>query len=79
MILARLAEYLQNILNEVHITNAIFLDDLQTLPITPNLDNYSSLDNVEKVILSLKDRKAASLENISVNFVKYGGIASFYP
>ena len=57
LILASRAEYLQNLLNKVHTTDPDFLDDLPTLPIIPKLDDTPSFDEVEKVILSLKDNK----------------------
>ena len=64
MILAWLAEYLQNILSKLNITDPGFLDDLPTLPIIPKLDDLPSFDEVEKAILSLKDNKTADPDNI---------------
>ena len=75
LILERWAEYLQNLLNKVHITDPDFLDDLPTLPIIPKLDNPPSFDEVEKDILSLKDNKAAGPDNIPAEVNKYGGCA----
>ena len=73
LILERLAEYLQNLLNKVHTTDPGFLDDLPTLPIIPKLDDPPSFDEVEKAIFSLKDNKAAGPDNISAEIIKYGG------
>ena len=53
LILERLAEYPQNLLNKVHTTDPGFLDDLPTLPIIPKLYDPPSFDEVEKAILSL--------------------------
>ena len=75
LILKRWAEYLQNLLNKVHTTDPDFLDDLPTLPIIPKLDDPPSFDEVEKVILSLKDYKAAGPDNILAEINKYGGCA----
>ena len=55
LVLARWAEYLQNLLNKVHITNPGFLHDPPTLPIIPRLDDPPSFDEVVKD--SLKDNK----------------------
>ena len=75
LILKRWAEYLQNLLNKVHTTDPGFLDDLPTLPIIPKFDDPPSFDEVEKVILSLKDIKAAGPDNIPAEVIKYGGCA----
>ena len=75
LILERLAEYLQNLLNKVHITDPGFLDDLPTLPIIPKLDDPPSFDEVERAILRLKDNKAAGPDNIPPEVIKYGGCA----
>ena len=75
LILARWAEYLQNQLNKVHKTDPVFLDYLQTLLIIPKLDGPPSFDEVEKVILSLKDNKTAGPDNIPAEVIKYGGCA----
>ena len=64
LILARLAEYLQNLLNKVHISDHCFLDDLTTLPFIPKLDNPSSFDEVEMAILRLKYNKTTVPDNI---------------
>ena len=64
LILARLTEYQQNLLNKVHINDMGFLDDLPTLPIIPKLDNPSSFDEVEKAILRLKYNKTTGPDNI---------------
>ena len=64
LILARLAKYLQNLLNKVQITNMDFLDDLPTLQIIAKLDDASSFDEVEKAILRLKCSKAAGPDSI---------------
>ena len=64
LILARLAEYLQNLLNKVHITNMDFLDDLPTLQIIAKLDDPSSFDEVEKDIFCLKDNKTADPDKV---------------
>ena len=74
-ILERWAEYLQNLLNNVHTTDPGFLYDLPTLPIIPKLDDPPSFDEVEKAILSLKDNKAAGPDNIPAEVIKYGGCA----
>ena len=55
LILARWAEYLQNLLNKVHTTDPGFLDDLPTLSIISKLDGPPSFDELVKAILSLKD------------------------
>ena len=73
LILARWAEYLQSPLNKVHTTDPGFLDDLPTLPIIPKLDVPSSFDEVEKVILSLKDNKTAGPDNIPSEVSNLGG------
>ena len=65
LILARWAEYLQNLLSKVHISDPGLLDDLPTLPIIPYLCNQLSYDEVEKVILFLNDNKAAGTDNIT--------------
>ena len=75
LILKRWAEYLQNLLNKVHTTDPGFLDDLPTLPTIPKLDDTPSFDEVEKVILSLKDNKAAGPDNNTAEVIKYGGCA----
>ena len=75
LILARWAEYLQNLLIEVHSTDPGFLDDLQTLPIIPKLSDPPSIDKVEKAILSLIDNNAAGPDNIPAEVIKYGGCA----
>ena len=75
LILARLAEYLQNLLDKVHTTDPGFLDDLPTLPIIPKLDDQPSFDEVERVILSLKDINTAGPDNIPAEVIKYGGCA----
>ena len=77
MILAKLAEYLQNQLNKVHTTNPGSLDDLLTLPIFPKFDDSPSFDKVEKAILSLKDNKTSSPDNIPAEVIKYGGCALY--
>ena len=59
------------LLNKVHTTDSGFLDDLPTLPIIPKLDDPPSFDKVEKVILSLKDNKAAGPDNIPVEVIKF--------
>ena len=64
LILRRLAEYLKNLLNKVHITNMDFLDYLPTLPIIANLDDPSSFDEVEYAIFCLKDNITAGPDNI---------------
>ena len=64
LILERWAEYLQNLLNKVHTTDPVFLDDLPTLPIIPKLDDPPSFDEVERAILRHKDNKAAGPDNI---------------
>ena len=64
LILARWAEYLQNLLSKVHISDPGLLDDLPTLPIIPYLCNQLSYDEVEKAILFLNDNKAADPDNI---------------
>ena len=75
LILERWAEYLQNLLNKVHTTDPDFLDDLPTLPIIPKHDDPPSFDEVEKVIISLKDNKATGPDNIPADVIKYGGCA----
>ena len=75
LILIRWAEYLQNLLTKVHSTDPGFLDDLPLLSIIPKLDDPPSFDEVEKVILSLKDNKAAGPDNIPAGVIKYGGCA----
>ena len=64
LILARFAEYLQNLLNKVHITNMDSMDDLPTLQIIAKLDDPSSFEEVEKAIFCLKDNKTAGSDNI---------------
>ena len=64
MILAWLAEYQQNILSKLNITDTVFLGDLPTLPIIPKPHDPPSFDEVEKAILSLKDNKTADPDNI---------------
>ena len=75
LILERLAEYLQNLLNRVHPTDPGFLVDLPTLPIIPKHDDPPSFDEVEKAIHSLKDNEAAGPDNIHAEVDKYGGCA----
>ena len=75
LILARWAEYQQNLLIKVYSTDPGFLDDLPTLPIIPKLDDPPSFDKVEKAILCLKDIKAAGPDNIHAEVIKYGGCA----
>ena len=62
MIHERWAEYLQNLLNNVHSTDPGFLDDLPTLPIMPKLYEPQSVE--EKAILRMKDNIAAGPDNI---------------
>ena len=64
LILARWAEYLQNLLNELHTIDPGLLDDLPTLPIIPKFNDQPSFDEVEKAILSLEDNKTACPDNI---------------
>ena len=75
LILKRWTEYQQSLLNKVHTTDPGFLDDLLTLPITPNLDDPPSFDNVEKAILSPKDNMAVGPDDILAEVIKYGGCA----
>ena len=75
LILERWAEYQQNLLNKVRITDPGFQDDLPTLPIIPKLDDPPSFDEVEKVILRLKDNKAVGPDNIPPEVIMYGGCA----
>ena len=42
------------------------------LPIIPKLDDPPSIDEVEKVILSLKDNKTAGPGNIPAEVIKHG-------
>ena len=71
LILAKWAEYLQNLLNQVHITDPGFLDNLLTLSIIPNHDDLPSFDVMEKAILSLKDNKTADPDNLPVEVIKF--------
>ena len=75
LILARWAEYLQNLLDKTRTTDPGFLDDLPTLPIILKLDDPPSFDEVVKAILSLRDNKAAGPGNILPEVIKYGGCA----
>ena len=75
MILAKWAEYLHSLLNKVHTTDPGFQDDLPTLPIIPKLVVPPSFDEVEKAILSFKDNKTASPDNIPAVVIKYGECA----
>ena len=75
LILKRLAEYLQNLINKVHTTDPGFLFDLPTLPIITKVDDPPSFDEVEKAILGLKNNKAAGPDNIPAEVIKYGGCA----
>ena len=74
-ILAILAEYLQNLLINVHASDPGFLHDLPTLPIIPNVDDPPSFDEVKKAILNLKDNKTAGPVNITAEVINYGGCA----
>ena len=65
--LARLAEYLQNLLNKDYVADIALLDNLSTLPIVQNHDFTPSFDEIEKV--SLKDNKAVGPENIHAEVV----------
>ena len=69
LILQRLVEYLQSLLNKVHTTYPGYLEDQPTLPIISKLDEPPSFDEVEKAILSLKDNKAADPDNITAEVV----------
>ena len=75
LIFARWAEYLQNMLNKAHTTDAGFLCDLPTQPIIPKLNDPPSIDEVEKTILSLNDNKTAGADNIPAEVNKHGGFA----
>ena len=75
LILEKCPEYLQYLLNNVHNTDPVFLDDLPTLPIIPKRDDPPSFDEVEKTILSLNENKAASQDNTPADVTKYGGCA----
>ena len=55
MILARWAECLQNLLNNVHAIDPGFLDDLPTQLIIPKSDDSPSFGKVEKAVPGLKD------------------------
>ena len=66
LILARWAE---DLLYKVHTTDPGFLDDLPTLLIIAKLDDPPFFDDVVKAILSLKDNKTASPDNIPVEVV----------
>ena len=60
MILARSSpEYLHSLLNKVHATVPCILNDRQTLPIIPKVDDPPSIDKVEMAILSFNDNIAA--------------------
>ena len=75
LILERLSEYLQNLLNKVYTTDPGFLDDLPTLPIIPIFDDPPSFDEAKKLSLSLKGNKAAGPDNIPAEVIKHGGCA----
>ena len=64
LILARWAEYLQSLLDKVHISDTALLGDLPTLPIIPIPCDPPSFDELEKAILCLNDNKAAGPDNI---------------
>ena len=64
LILERWAEYLQSLLDKVHISDTALLGDLPTLPIIPIPSDPPSLDELEKAILWLNDNKAAGPDNI---------------
>ena len=64
LILARWAEYLQSLLDKVHISDTALLGDLPTLPIIPIPCDPPSFDEFEKAILCLNDNKAAGPDNI---------------
>ena len=66
LILAKWADYLQNLLSKVHTTDPGFLDDLPTMPTIQKLDNPPSFGEVEKAIRTIKDNKTAGPDNISV-------------
>ena len=72
MILARWAEYPQNLLKKVHAINPAFLDDLPTLLIIQKRDDPPSFDEAEKAILSIKDNKASGRDNIHDKVINYG-------
>ena len=65
LILARWAEYLQNLLNKLHTTDTSFLDDPPILPLILKLDDPPRFDEVEKANLTIKDNKAACTDNPS--------------
>ena len=75
LILARWAEYRQSRPNKVLTTAPSFLDDLPTLPIIPILDDPPSFGEMVEAIISLKDNKTASHDNIPVEVIKHGGCA----
>ena len=72
MILARWTEYLQNLLNMGHATDPAFPNELLILLIIANHDEPKCVEKVEKAVLSLKDNKAASPDNIPAEVIKHG-------
>ena len=73
LILARWAEFLQNLLNKVHTIDPGILDEILTLPIIPRLDDPPFCDEVKRAILSHNDNKTAGPDNISAEIIKIGG------
>ena len=72
-ILGRWAEHFRDLLNCVHPTDPAFLDGVPQLETMQQLDVRPTFDEVERAIASLKCRKAAGLDGLQGELLKYGG------
>ena len=72
-ILSRWAEHSSELLNRVNPTDPSFIDTVPQLNVVEELDLPPTLDEVKKAIFSLKCRKAAGLDGLQRELLKYGG------
>ena len=72
-ILSRWAEHFSELLNRVNPTDPNFIDAVPQLNIVEELDLPPTLAEVKKAVSSLKCRKAAGLDGLQGELLKYGG------
>ena len=72
-ILNRWAEHFSELLNHLSPTDPSFIDALPHLDVKEQLANPPTLREVTQAIASLKCRKAAGLDGVQAELLKYGG------
>ena len=72
-ILSRWAEHFSDLLNRANPTDPTFIEAVPQLNIVEELDLPPTLDEVKKAICSLRCRKAAGLDGLQAELLKYGG------